>query len=206
MKTSIRVVLGMAILFASVQYGFSQVRFSPKVGVNASALDVKLEDINAEAEARAGWNAGLDLRLGDGAFFLAPGLHYYSFTTRIVNDLSNPSDLDFSKENTIQSLRAPINLGLRLTGDNGLLGIYAKGGITPAYVLNVTQKDEVSIPESPSVYLDDLNRFTWGANVGAGIDLLFLTAELNYEIGLNDFFKNAEGKNNVLTFSVGLKF
>lgn len=206
MKTSIRLAILFVAVMLSTHYSFAQVRFSPKVGVNVSALDATLEDIDADAQARAGWNAGLDMRLGDGMFFLAPGLHYYSFTTRLMQGFDNPEEIDFSSESSVQSLRAPINIGLRLTGDNGLLGIYAKGGVTPAYVLGIKQQDEVSIPEIPTFQLDDLNRFTWGANVGAGIDLLFLTAELNYEIGLNDFFKNSAGRNNMLTMSVGLKF
>ena len=52
----------------------------------------------------------------------------------------------------------------------------------------------------------DLNRFNYGANLGVGIDLAFLTVDVTYEIGLKDYFQNAEGRNNMLTASVGIKF
>jgi hypothetical protein len=205
MKMTIRLLLLSALVLATLAPLAAQVKFTPRVGVNASALDANLTAINAEAEARAGWNAGIDLRLGDGVIFLNPGLHYYSYTTRLLQGLDQPNNIDLSSENTVQSLRAPVNLGLRLTGDNGLLGLYLKGGVTPAYVLGITQKEGNILP-ALSYKLDELNRFTWGGNAGVGIDFLFLTAELNYEIGLTDFFKNVEGRNNILTFSVGLKF
>ena len=205
MKITIRLLLATAIAFVNLSTLSAQVKFTPRVGVNASALDAKLSDINAEAKARAGWNAGIDLRLGEGIIFLNPGVHYYSYTTRLIEDLDQPGTIDLSAENTIQSLRAPINLGLRLTGDNGILGLYVKGGVTPAYVLGMTEKEK-PVLSLFTYQLEDLNRFTWGGNAGIGIDFLFLTAELNYEIGLTDFFNNTEGRNNMLTFSAGLKF
>lgn len=205
MKITIRLLLAAAIAFANLATISAQVKFTPRVGVNASALDAKLADINAEAEARAGWNAGIDFRLGDGIIFLNPGVHYYSYTTRLLEGLDQPGSIDLSSENTVQSLRAPINLGLRLTGDNGIFGLYVKGGVTPAYVLGITEKEKPVLPLF-TYQLDDLNRFTWGGNAGIGFDFLFLTAELNYEIGLTDFFKGTEGRNNILTFSAGLKF
>jgi hypothetical protein len=42
--------------------------------------------------------------------------------------------------------------------------------------------------------------------MGVGVDFLFLTFDANYELGMSDFFKNVEGRNNMLTVSVGLKF
>ncbi|MCB0639618.1 MAG: porin family protein [Lewinella sp.] len=198
MKTNLRlltVLCAFAFVTATVS---AQTRVTPRVGVNVSGLETSLQDF--DADVRAGWNAGFDLRVGSGIFFLNPGLHYYSFTARLFDEVNQDTQVDFSEETTIQSLRAPLNIGLRLTGDNGLLGIYAKGGVTPAYVLGVKETDNFNFSA------DELNRFTWGANVGVGVDILFLTAELNYEKGLTDFFDGVEGRNNMLTLSVGLKF
>lgn len=198
MKTSIRISLVAVALFLVSQVSFAQIRVTPKVGLNVSAVDAKLNDFSAEA--RTGWNAGVDFRLGDGILFLNPGLHYYSFTARLMQDIDENTNVNFREETTIQSLKAPINIGLRLTGDNGLLGLYAKGGIAPTYVMGVKETDNFDFN------VDDLNRLTWGANVGVGVDILFLTADLTYEKGLSDFFDGVEGRNNVLTLSVGLKF
>jgi len=197
----------MRIVLASVVVAFfglvalplnAQISVNPKVGVNLSALDTKIQDI--DAEARAGWNAGFDLRVGKGVVFLNPGLHYYSVTARLFKEIESPDDVNLSEETTIQSVRVPVNIGIKLTGKGGLIGLHAKGGIVPAYVINVKERPSFDLD------LEDLNRLTWGANVGLGLDVLFFTVDLNYEIGLSKFFKDSEGKNNMLTASVGIKF
>lgn len=188
----------MMLIMMSAPMMAQQVKVNPKVGLNVSALDTKIQDIRAEA--RVGWNAGVDFRIGGGIFYLNPGVHYNSFTARLIKDVEFPDDIAFKDETTIQSVRLPLNLGLRLTGDNGLLGVHVKGGVTPAYVIGVSEKPEFSFD------IDRLNRFTLGANVGAGVDVLIFTIDANYEIGLSDFFKDSDGRNNMLTLSVGLKF
>lgn len=197
MKRSIVIAFALAFLFVGNQL-VAQVKVSPTVGVNISALDTKLQDISTEA--RAGWNAGLDFRIGEGMFFLNPGVHYYSHSARLIKDVNGPEDVDLKEETQIQSVRVPLNVGVRLTGEGGLLGIYAKGGITPAYVTGVKEKPSFAFDR------DKLNTFTWGANVGVGVDVLFFTVSANYEIGLTDFYKDAEGRNNMFTLSAGLKF
>lgn len=177
---------------------YAQIKVNPKVGVNISALDTKIQDISAEA--RAGWNAGVDLRMGQGFVFLYPGIHYYSFTARLIQDINEPGDVKPSEETMIQSIRVPVNIGLNLTGKGGLLGLHAQGGITPAYVIGVKERPNYNFD------IDQLNRFTWGANIGAGVDILFFTVDANYEIGLSEFFKGSTGKNNMLSLSVGMKF
>lgn len=198
MKSSAKTLLLLTATFCFTLPAMAQMQLNPKVGVNFSGVEAELQDITAEA--RVGWNAGVDLRIGDRALFLQPGLHYYNFTARLIEGVAHPDDVAFSEETTIQSLKAPLNIGLRLTGDNGLIGIQARGGVTPTYILGVDEKNGIDFDRS------DLNDFTWGANVGVGMNFLFLTADLNYEIGLDDFFANAEGGNNILTLSAGLKF
>lgn len=197
MKRIFQFSLALALLFTA-QLSYAQVKVSPKVGLNVSALDASLNDL--KTEARTGWHAGVDFRMGDGIFFLNPGLQYQSYNTRLTTDLGQDDLTEFKEETSIQSLKAPLNLGLRLTGDNGLLGLHVKGGITPTYVLGVKEVDNINFD------VDRLNRLTWGANMGVGIDFLFLTADLTYEKGLSEYFKDDTGKNNIVSLSVGLKF
>lgn len=197
MKHSILVLASFLCLCFTTQLS-AQVKLNPQIGVNVSALDAKLGDL--QTEAKAGWHAGLDLRIGQGFIYLNPGAYYYSNTARLLQDLNDP-DIDMLKdETTIQSIKAPVNLGFNLTGNSKFLGIRAEGGITPTYVTGIRET------ESFALALEDLNRLTWAYNVGVGIDLLFLTADLNYEIGRSDFFRDAEGKNNVLSLSLGFRF
>lgn len=197
MKTIIRLSFALALLL-SFQTAHAQVKVSPKIGVNVSGIDAQLTDL--EAQARAGWHAGLDFRLGNGIFFLNPGVQYHSYTARLMSDIDEDTRIDFEEETTIQSIKVPLNLGLRVTGDNGLIGLHVKAGIVPTYVMGVKEVNNFDFN------IDDLSRLTWGTNIGIGIDFLFMTADLTYEKGLSDYFADVEGKNNVLALSVGLKF
>ena len=171
---------------------------NPKVGVNLSAVDGKLNDL--QAAAKVGWNAGVDFRFGGKKLFLSPGLHFNNYTARLVNDIDTDTQLNFKDETTIQALKAPVNIGFDITGRKQLLNLYLKGGVTPTMILAVNEK--AGIPFSK----DDLKTFTWGANVGLGMDITILTVDLNYEIGMSDYFANTTGRNNVLTLSAGIRF
>ena len=196
MKTMPVLVLFAALCLTTVSN--AQLTVNPKVGINVSGVEAKIGDLTTEA--RVGWNAGIDLRFGDKMIFFNPGIQLNNYTARLVKDLEEQPDVKLREETTIQALKAPINLGLRLTGTGGLMQIYAKGGVTPTMLLSVQEKDNFPFNK------DDLKKITWGANAGVGVDVLFLTVDLNYEIGLTDYFANAPGKNNVLTLSAGIKF
>jgi hypothetical protein len=65
--------------------------------------------------------------------------------------------------------------------------------------------------DSPIVE-DDFSNVNWGLQFGAGVDFLFLTADVRYELGLNNIYKTPEGatvdptiKNNVFFISLGWK-
>ena len=196
MKQSIQIILAFCLILIGVQ-AQAQVKFIPRVGVNASAIDARLQDIRAEA--RVGWNAGFDLQMGEGFLFLRPGAHYYSYTTNLINEV-DIEDFKFEDRATVKSVKLPLNLGVNLAGKGGLLKVHAIGGVTPTFVMGVEETPQFDFSK------EDLNGMTWGANVGLGVQLLFLTVEANYEIGLTDYFKYAEGGNNVFTLSAGLKF
>ena len=93
MKTSIQ-FFSVAVLLFFFQSSFAQVRVSPKVGLNVSAIEGNLKDFRAEA--RAGWQAGIDFRIGEGVLFLNPGLYYYSYTARLMQDLDENANIDFT--------------------------------------------------------------------------------------------------------------
>ncbi|MCI5080429.1 MAG: PorT family protein, partial [Saprospiraceae bacterium] len=125
---------------------------------------------------------------------------YYNFSADLEKDVNQDTELNLSEKTTIQQVKLPVNVGFNLTGEGGLLKLHALGGITPTFVTGVNERPDFALSK------DDLNPFTLGANVGLGLDVWFLTANVGYEIGLNDFFKDSEGKNNVLTLNVGIKF
>jgi hypothetical protein len=176
----------------------AQVVVNPKVGVNFSGFKGDIKDF--QAESRIGWNAGIDFRFGESAFYFTPGLHYYNFTAELQKNTNLQDNLRLEENTTIQSLRAPVNLGIRLTGEGGLMALHARGGVIPAYTLSVQEKENFDLT------VEDLNRFNYSANVGLGLDVAIFTVDVNYEFGLSEPFKDSVEKPNFLTAAVGVKF
>jgi hypothetical protein len=189
-------VLGL-IVFLTTPLA-AQVTVSPKVGVNFSGIDGNIKDF--QTNSRIGWNAGIDLRVGEGTIFFKPGLHYYSFTAGLQKQSNLPDNFKLEDKTTIQAFKAPLNLGINLTGDDGVLRLHAFGGVIPTYAFDVKERADFDLSK------DDLHPWSFGANAGLGIDFLIFTADLNYEFGLSEFFKASDEKPNVLTASVGLRF
>lgn len=193
-----RKLIFLFLLIGSVS-AFAQVRVNPKIGVNASNLDTEIRDIRTEA--RIGWNAGIDFRIGNGMFSFNPGLHYFSFTASTVQNIGTGTNFDVRQETTIQNVKLPINFGLRLTGEGGLMSIWVKGGGVANMFAGIR---EGSTP-SPLV-ADDFSKVNFAANAGLGMDILVFTLEATYEMGLTPFFETGNEKNNMLTVSAGVRF
>ena len=178
---------------------FSQLVLNPKAGMNISGIEATLEDF--EAEGRVGFNIGLDIRVpGEESFYFNPGLHYYSYTARVIKDPGGGQE-KLKDESRVHALKIPARLGVRLTGEGGLIGLHARGGVVGTLVTGVKEAEGFEFSK------DALNPFTLGADLGVCIEIItLLTVDLNFELGLTDYFEDVEGANNVFTISGGLKF
>jgi hypothetical protein len=65
----------------------------------------------------------------------------------------------------------------------------------------------ISAVQEGGITKDDFNNLLWGINAGAGLDFWILFADLGYEWGLKDVFKNAtqSTKNNHFTLNLGVR-
>lgn len=175
-----------------------QIKINPKLGVNASNLETDIRDLTAEA--RVGWNLGLDLRMGGGMIFFNPGIHYYSFAADLTPNITSQTNFDVRNQTTIQNIKVPVNIGINLTGSGGLLNIWVKGGGSANFFGGVKQVDGASLVS------DDFSKVNFGLNLGVGVDVLFVTVDATYELGQTNFFSEGESRNNMLTVSAGIKF
>lgn len=187
------------LLLLSIAEINAQVVLNPKLGFNVSAVDEELGDF--EAKGRAGFNVGLDIRVpGENTFYFNPGIHYYNYTARLVTD-TLIGGVELKEKTTIRAIKIPARVGLRLTGEGGILGIHIRGGLIGTLIAGVKVVDDFNFDK------DALKPFTLGADLGVMLGLInLITVDLNYEIGLTDYFEVAEGGNNVVTMNFGLKF
>lgn len=195
--TRISILAAILIIASFEMNAQAEVKILPKVGINVSNFNADWDDFeNYENGGRVGWQAGIDVRVGKYAYF-APGLHYSSTTLRDINmdELEN-NTFSFGEELTVQSLKLPLNVGLKVP----VLGLRVQGGITGNYALDI--KDANGNSFDPVL----LNRVTASTNLGVGMDILWMTVDFNYEKGITDYFNNVDIKNNTYSLTVGLKF
>jgi len=192
---------------------FAQFHLGIKGGVSMSKLTTNINDV-VEA-TRTGFQLGAFVRIGE-KFHLQPEVYFTAkpghieFTTPSLADPNKKSNI--SEDITFTSFDIPILVGYRLIklpGGN----IRLQAGPVASIISNTkitVSRDGVEVPEQD--YPNNFNSFTWAAQFGAGVDFLFLTVDLRYELGLSNLYDNSNNsgedstfKNNVFFLSVGWK-
>ena len=90
-----------------------------------------------------------------------------------------------------------------------------QAGPVASFVLNKSYEvstDGVS-PDTEEDFEDSLNDMNWAMQFGAGVDVLFLTIDLRYELGLSNLYNQPDDgvvlhetvNNNLFFLSVGFR-
>ncbi len=209
-----------AILVSLFGISQGQIDFGVKGAITMSQLTTDLDAI--KDAARAGWQAGAFLRIGDrwhlqpeGYFTAKTGKLEYSYT-----DINDPLKTGEVRQNiTFNTVDVPVLVGFKVI-DPPAFNIRLQAGPVASFMVNKkfeVSSEGVAPPDLSDKYEDAYNDINWGLQFGAGVDFLFLTADLRYELGLNDMFDEgslSDGahdpsvgtfKNHVFMLSVGFK-
>lgn len=188
------------LLVASVALP-QKLTLGPLAGFNSSKFTTNLPEI--KEEAKANFLFGAFIRYGE-KVYLQPEFVY---TTK-GGDFSY--NLVSGAEQTIRmkQLEIPVMLGFRFI-NIGIANLRIMGGPSAGIIFDkeVTFNDLVADPIPESSFKD----LQWAIQLGAGIDILFLTLDVRYEIGLNNLYEPPAGaeeydiKNNLWRVSLGWK-
>lgn len=171
-------------MFASAQI-LPSIQFGLKAGANFSNLN----DVSVKSDTRTGLLGGVWARFGAAGFHFQPELYFTS------KGSSGDGDSKFT------TLDLPLLLGTRI----GVGPIAARVQVGP--VVSFVLDEENSLGER----LGDVTKFSEYKNQnfaltgGVGVDISKLRADLRYERGLSDVYKNDDGKLNLWTLSVGYR-
>lgn len=174
-----------------------QIKINPKIGVNAS--NMKIDTRELMAEARVGWNLGVDLRMGGGKILFIPGIHYCSFASDYTSNSPSKIKSVGIEQTNIQNIKIPFNIGINLTETGGLIDVWVKGGGSANFFAGV-KKIDGSFSGG-----EEFSKVNYGLNFGVGIDVLVFTFDFSYELGQTNFFVSGDSRNNMLTVSAGIK-
>lgn len=207
MKTLKIFVLLLITTCANAQKADKSIYVNPKVGINLSGLNDDLDGISNSG--KAGYNIGLDLRLGDGIIFFQPGAYYYQYHTQytiVESNLLPDGRTTYETDIKVESIKIPAQLGIRIITTD-LLGVRANLGPALNFPVKVNSEDDFALKRG------NYKNVNVGGVIGAGVDLAFFSFDLNYEFGLSDYveFKNpnvetSSSKQYVLSFNVGINF
>ena len=202
-----------AILILSIPvflWAQGPISFGPKIGWNSNKLTTDytsyIEDM------RDGVQGGLFFSIYMDKFYIQPeayiSLRRGQLDANIGDPLSSSNQVTFNQSVTLTTVDIPMLLGYKLI-DLKLIRFRIWGGPVASYVLNKKYMLRINGEnESSRISREDFKDATWAGQVGAGLDLLFLTFDVGYEFGLEDFLtirsmNDFSFRNNMLYISLG---
>ncbi|MBK6964762.1 MAG: PorT family protein [Bacteroidales bacterium] len=181
------------LAFSQVLPGFS---IGPKVGASFSKFTTDKEQIQEEIENS--FFFGAFVRFGE-KFYIQPELLVMKREGYLKNDALSGS----SGSIKVSSVDIPVLVGFRIVNMK-VANVRAMAG--PVFSIAV---DKTITTENwdDAITTDDIKNSNVGLQFGAGVDVLFLTLDLRYEIGLSDFseVESFSLKNNMFTIGLGWK-
>ncbi len=128
------------------------------------------------------------------------------FNWKIANS-ANPTE-KISECLKVTSLDVPLILGLKLL-NLGVANIRVLGGPVASFVLNHSSDfrwNQESV--QPVDFSESLEATTWGVQFGAGVDILMLSLDARYEMGLEEMSREPDNEftSSVFMLTLGWKF
>jgi hypothetical protein len=189
----------LAVLLLSAQIMFGQFDFGLKAGYNATKLSADPDTV--QSSLGSGFHVGAFARIGK-KFYVQPEAYYTLQTSKVEG-----TETAWSQKLVIGSVDIPVLVGFKFLNSKAVkLRILA--GPVASFVINRNVK-EIGDVAGP-VREPDINNVNWGLQAGAGLDALFLTFDIRYQVGLNNMIKEVQtatwnSKNSGWVISLGFK-
>lgn len=191
------ILLSVALIVGSIAFaqipGFT---IGPKIGTTFSKFTTDEDQI--KEEMKNSFFFGAFVRLGN-KIYLQPELLIMSRNGLLKDENAQESQVTL-KINTID---VPLLAGIKVL-DLKAVNVRVMAGPVASFVID---KNLTAENWDETINEDDFKNMNWGLQFGAGVDVLFLTLDLRYEIGLNDVSKleTFSLKNNMFTVGLGWK-
>lgn len=178
----------------------AQFSFGPKIGYSTSKLSTDLEDI--KESAKSNFQIGAFARFGK-KLYVQPEVFYATSGGTLKHE-----GTDLKENIKLKNLCVPVLVGYKLI-DAKVLSLRILAGPSANFIIN----KEVDADELITEPLQDSNfkNVAWGMDVGAGVDVFFLTLDIRYEFGLNNIYIPNTGddsqkiSSNAFIVSLGFK-
>lgn len=196
MKKSVLITCVLILAAATSHAQLPNFNLGLKAGLNIAKLNTNF----ASEENRLGYQVGAWARIGATGFYVQPEAYLGSKNNDVtVETTGNTVQTDGSIKFT--TLDVPVLFGSKI-GANNLNARFMAGPV----ISFIVDKNISSAIEAIPDY-DDYKNQTWGAQIGAGVDVGNLTFDVRYEAGLSNVNKSSkyEQKQNLWHLSLGYK-
>jgi len=188
----------MLSICAKAQDVFS---LGPKIGYNSNKLINNRDSIRSSLKNTM--QIGAFIRVGS-KIYVQPEVNY-----QVVNGSMNSGmgSALLNQDFTIKTIKIPALLGVKLI-NGGVVNFRVMAGPAVTYMYNKTVSTENVGSLWPVRTVDDIKNSIWSVQVGAGLDVLFLTLDVRYEMGVDNMYNGSsdfEMKNNTFNVSLGIK-
>lgn len=202
-----RIILILAAVIIS-STAFSQISFGPKIGYNTAKLSLDRNDINSSFKNN--FQFGIFLRLGS-KIYVQPEINWLTqgsiFQTPALSALS-----PFTQEVSLKTIQIPVLIGLKVI-DLKMVSVRIFGGPTASIIQDKVIDNTVGNLIDP-ITKTDISDMIWSFQVGGGVDVMGLTIDIRYNVGLINVINKVdiegtqipfESKINGFTVSIGYK-
>ncbi len=184
----------------------AQLEIKPTVGINLSNVSSSLD--GTQTKAKVGYQFGGSLMFGS-RIYLSPGIFYYQQVTEFVQDKPDGSTIAITSDEKIAGVKIPVLLGVKLIDPESDPLINFRVFAGPSVLFNTTNKFSDGFGNDQIKW----KKNTWGAQIGAGVDVAILFLEAGYEFGLSSTYEGdaalenlKDAKHNTFVLNAGLRF
>ncbi len=197
MKRSFFILAVLLLLGRSASaIGGIDVSIGPKVGYLSQKLSYQKADINAGFSNH--FTLGAFARVGIGNLYVQPEVLWFNSSEAFNMSINTADSLGLPSSFTLtrkaMNIQVPVLVGYKLNLSDRL-AVRGQVGPTANFIYPSKTLVEKSVSSGsndiPEQLLDtdfDTKSVAWGFQIGAGIDILRLTLDINYNMGITKLF------------------
>lgn len=167
----------------------AQLSLGPKIGYTTNKLSTDKSDITSSL--KSSFLYGAFVRLGD-KVYLQPEINFYT-AGGVFETPSLTSPNPVNDEVDLKTIQIPLYIGFKLA-DLKLANIRAQAGPT-ANIVSSKKINPLAGSTYTSIKETDIKDIQWGFQLGAGVDVLMFTLDVQYFLGLNNLISDIQLEN-----------
>jgi hypothetical protein len=174
----------------------AQISFGPKIGYTTSKLSTDRSDITSDL--KSSFLYGAFVRLGSKTY-IQPEINWYTSGTVFKSPGIEGGLSPIEQEVTLKNIQIPLYIGHKIA-DLKLANIRVMAGPTATIIVDKEVKSKKGGSFIDPIKEADISDLQWGFQLGAGVDVLMFTLDIQYYTGINKIIKDVDVNGSTVKF------